>query len=103
MREVAKGVTQARLAELLGEKKHRVNAILNGNQRVPEDFLIKFLEVFKVDANWLLLGVGEPPSPKLTPREAALLDNFRHCDEVGQSAMLTTGAALAQPKLKNAG
>jgi hypothetical protein len=47
--------------------------------------------------------LGQRSAP-LSAREAALLDNFRHCDEIGQSAMLTTGAALAQPKkLKNAG
>lgn len=69
-----------------------------GKQRIPEDFLIKFLKVFEVDANWLLLGIGDPPKPELTPREAALLDNYRNSDEAAQKTLETTSALLAQQK-----
>lgn len=94
--EVIGTMTQAELAVRLGEKPKRINDILRGKQRVPEDFLVKFVEIFQVDANWLLTGKGEPG--QLTPKEAALLDNYRNSDEAGQQALETTSALLAKPK-----
>lgn len=104
IKEVTRGMTQAELAALLKEKNpHRVNSILSGKQRVPEDFLVKFLEVFRVDANWLLLGAGESSKPKLTPREAALLDNYRNCPEDARRNLDATSALLAQFKERAGG
>ena len=102
MREVLQGMSQGEVAELLGEKSSRVNSVLNGKQKVPEDFLVKFIEAFKVDANWLLLGVGEPPQPDLTSREAALLDNYRNSDETARRTLESTSALLAKPKAGSA-
>ncbi len=92
--EIVAGMTQAEVAERLGEKPKRVNDILRGKQRVPEDFLIKFIEVFQVDANWLFTGCGSPG--QLTPREAALLDNYRHCPDDAKRSAETMCALLAQ-------
>ncbi len=106
MKEIKEGMTEAELAAKLGEKPSRVGSILHGKQKVPEDFLVKFIEVFKVDANWLLFGMGEPPKTELTRREAILVDHFRNSPKAGQDAMLTTGAAVAQynkGKVKKAG
>lgn len=67
------------------------------NERVPgSDFVAAVIAAFGLDANWLLLGVGELPEPELTPREAALLDNYRHCPEDAQRSIETTSALLAQ-------
>jgi len=84
------------VARLLDEKEHRVKSVVYGKQRIPEDFLIKVLEVFGVDANWLLLGVGEQPKPELTPREAALLDNYRHSPEEGKRSAEESVALFAK-------
>ncbi|MDD3310976.1 helix-turn-helix transcriptional regulator [Pseudodesulfovibrio sp.] len=91
-------MTQAEIAELLNEKPHRVNAIMCGKQRVPEDFLIRFVEIFQVDANWLLLGAG--PVPELNSREAALVANYRASPEEGKRSLETTSALLAQSQTK---
>jgi len=107
IKQVIEGLSVAKVAQMLDEKESRVRSVVYGKQRVPEDFLIKFVQVFQVDANWLLLGVGEPPKPELTSVEAALLDNFRHCPTDEQDAIIKTSALLAQrpgkKNLKNAG
>ena len=94
MLEVIGVMTQAEVAERLGEKAQRVNDILRGKQRVPEDFLVKFIEVFQVDANWLITGRGSPG--QLTPREAALLELFRRCPERARDTVLDVADMLAQ-------
>lgn len=45
------------------------------------------------------LAVAEPRAAyaPISPRERALLDNYRAADEAGKKALETTGAALAQP------
>jgi hypothetical protein len=101
MKMVTDGLKQPEIVKLMGEKRpHRVNSIFSGKQKVPEDFLIRFIEVFKVDANWLLLGVEEAPKPELSSVEAALLDNFRHCPAEEQDAIVRTSALLAKPQAK---
>ncbi|WP_319778329.1 helix-turn-helix domain-containing protein [Maridesulfovibrio sp.] len=71
MRKTIGKLTQSEVAELMGEKPTRVNSVLNGKQKVPEDFLITFIKKFQVDANWLLLGVGETPKPVSKPEPTA--------------------------------
>lgn len=66
---------------------------------VPDGkFLATLVTEFGVDASWLLLGESEPPAIELTPREAALLDNYRHCPDDAQRNLETMGALLAQPR-----
>lgn len=96
LQSVIKGHSLSEVARLLDEKEHRVKSVVYGKQRIPEDFLIKVLEVFGVDANWLLLGVGEQPKPELTPREAALLDNYRHSPEEGKRSAEESVALFAK-------
>jgi len=101
MKEVTNGLKQPEIVKLLWEKgPHRVNSIYSGKQRVPEDFLVKFIEVFKVDANWLLLGVGESPKMELNSRERALIANYRASSEEARRSVETTAALLAQPQTK---
>lgn len=64
-------------------------------QKVPEDFLVKFLRVFRVDANWLLLGLGDLPND-YSPREAALVADYRAADEEDKRILERTGASFAR-------
>lgn len=49
-------------------------------------------------------GVAEPAAEPTTPRETALLDNYRHCDEEGQKALETLARSAAQrDEMKSAG
>jgi transcriptional regulator with XRE-family HTH domain len=96
MKEVTQGLSQAKIAELMGEKTSRVNSVFNGKQKVPEDFLVNFVKVFHLDANWLLLGVGDFPISELTSREAALLSNYRASPEEARRSLETTSALLAE-------
>jgi hypothetical protein len=71
---------------LIGEEKpQRLQDVLAGRQRLPEDMLIKILKCTGCDANWLLLGEGS--SPEITPKEKALLDSYRNAGKDGQRAL----------------
>lgn len=89
-------LSQADFAEKLGVSRNTLSRYENGTNIPGADFLQMLVTTFGVDANWLLLGVGEPPKPELDAREAILVDHFRHCDERGKDAMITAGSALAQ-------
>lgn len=69
------GLTVDEFAGRLDEKPQRIKDVLRGKQRAPEDLLVKLVEIFCVDANWLLTGKGAAPS--LAPAEAVLLDRYR--------------------------
>lgn len=89
-------LSQADFAERLGVSRNTLSRYENGTSIPSADFLQLLVTAFGVDANWLLLGVGEPPKPELDAREAILVDHFRHCDERGKDAMITAGSALAK-------
>lgn len=76
------------------------------DERVPDAvFLNRLVSEFGVDARWLLTG-EDAPAIKLTPREAALLDNYRHSPEQAKRNLETTSALFAErgdKKLKDAG
>ncbi len=92
-------LSQKAFADKLNVSRNTLSRYENGDRTPDAEFLQKLIEEFRVDANWLLLGAGEPPQEE-DRREAMLLSHFRHCDETGKDAMLTTGAALAQPQSK---
>jgi len=51
------------------------------------------------DVSYILTGQragGVEPAPALSPEEAALLDNFRHCAPAQQDILKATSAAFAQ-------
>ena len=65
-------------------------------ERVPDaDFLSALVKEFRVDAGWILLG-GEVPNQELSPREKALVDNYRHSAEEGKRAVEATASALSR-------
>lgn len=55
----ALGLKPAQFAESLGDKLQRIQDIERGKQRVPEDLLLKIVEIFHVSGHWLITGQGE--------------------------------------------
>jgi transcriptional regulator with XRE-family HTH domain len=53
------GLKPAQFAASLNEKLQRVQDIERGKQRVPEDLLIKIVEIFHVSGHWLITGQGD--------------------------------------------
>ncbi|SNS05952.1 Helix-turn-helix [Humidesulfovibrio mexicanus] len=87
---------QEDFAVLLGVSRMTLIRYEKGERQPDADFLKTIVAEFGVDGSWLLLGDGDLPSIKLTPREAALLDNYRHCPDDAQRNLETMGALLAQ-------
>ena len=67
------GLTLEEFSEKTGSKIQRVKDVLRGKQKVPEDMLVAIVEVFNVDANWLL----ESTKPSLSADEVELLSRYR--------------------------
>lgn len=78
-------MNQRDFAELLGVAKGSISQIEQDKTMPSGDFLLKIKLAKDIDMNWLLTGMGN--NPTLNPRETALLDNYRHCDADGQSAV----------------
>lgn len=89
------GLTVDRFAEALDEKPQRVKDVLREKQRAPEDLLVKIIQRFEIDANWLLIGAPRE-GLTLAPDEAALLDNYRNSPEDAQRLLRETGAAFSK-------
>lgn len=46
------------VAAELSEKRQRLQDIEAGKQKIPEDIIVKYIDYFDIDANWLLTGEG---------------------------------------------
>lgn len=103
--QVRGGLSQQEFADRIGVSRNTLVRYEN-NRRVPDaTTLQRIIEDYEVDANWLLLGVGEPPKPELSPREACLIANYRASPEEGQRSVETMASLLAKrdKDLKDAG
>jgi transcriptional regulator with XRE-family HTH domain len=89
-------VSQSQFAQKYGLSKNTLWGYEAGSSDPKMSFVRRLIEDTGVDANWLLFGTGEPPTPTLTPREAALLDNYRHSPEDARRNLETTSSLLAQ-------
>ena len=73
-------------------------------EREPSATFLELLGAAGADVQYILTGVRaggltqtQTQGEALTPREAALLDNYRHSAPHAQDALDRTCAALAQP------
>lgn len=87
---------QGEFAQRYGLNRNTLARYENGVNDPSASFLKALIEDFGLDANWLLLGVGEPPQVELSPRESALIANYRASPEEGRRSVETTAALLAQ-------
>jgi transcriptional regulator with XRE-family HTH domain len=91
------GLTQQEFAERLGISRNTLVRYEN-NKRIPDaEFLCMLARNFGADPQWLLMG-GEPPM-ELSPRESALIANYRASPEEAKRSVETTAALFAQPKM----
>lgn len=95
------GVTHARLVDVMREK-----------QKIPQDLVITLVTEYNVNANWLMVGIGDAfigvipnkiasdsDSEELTREEISLIDDFRHTNEQGKIAVKATARAMAEQEL----
>lgn len=73
----SKKMTITAIAAAIGEKRQRLQDIEAGKQKIPEDIIVKYIEYFDIDANWLLTGEGEMLKKPAEPQIAGELDSNR--------------------------
>ncbi len=83
-------------AAVAGAGKNTVIDWQNGKSS-PKASQLADLARSGVDVLYILTGNREPMAPALSPREAALLDNYRSSPEAAKTALEQTSAAFAQP------
>ena len=82
------GRTQDDFAAIAGIGKRALIHYEKG-ERSPDANLLAAIAAAGADVLYILTGQRQPPptpqaAPALSPRQAALLDNYLHCDEEGQ-------------------
>jgi transcriptional regulator with XRE-family HTH domain len=87
LREVRKemGLSQTELAEIGGVMRNSQGFYERGT-RPPDAGYLEKIAGAGADVVYILTGI-RAPGLALSPDEAALLDNFRACEEVDQSAL----------------
>ncbi|KAB2927396.1 MAG: bacteriophage CI repressor [Candidatus Contendobacter sp.] len=63
----------------------------------------KLLELAEMGADAIYILTGQRASGTLPPREAALLDNYRHSDDQGKRTIESVAGLAAQPPALKAG
>lgn len=91
-------LTQAEFAARLGVDRKSVVGWEAGKRLPDGASLLRLMQEFGADVNFLLTGsMQAPESETLTPRERALLDNYRHSPPEGQRVIEGTARLGAQP------
>lgn len=67
-------------------------------ERQPDSSYLAALALVGVDVMYVLTGQRASNQLSLSPRETALLDNYRHCDADGQSAVEQVAFVAAKPQ-----
>lgn len=65
------GMKRAELARLLGESEKNLQNWITGSTAVPASFLVRYMSVVPVSAEWLLTGQGDPNPPDPSTAERA--------------------------------
>lgn len=89
------GLSQSDAADACGVTRAMWGRYERGKASMGADVLARFVAV-GADAVYILTNQYAPPPRDLTPREAALLDNYRHSPEDARRNLETTSALLAQ-------
>lgn len=90
----SKRLSATDFSKLVGISTGNLNSIINDDSKPSAAFMLRILELFKVDINWLLTGIGQPfvtqtstDHPEEDPELADLL--------AGARTVLTSGNQLA--------
>lgn len=91
------GLSQAKAGEACGVSREIWGRYESG-KAIPGGEVLFLFAAAGADVAYILAGArsGSVAPPALKPREAALLDNYRHCPQEGQEALEKTSAALAK-------
>jgi transcriptional regulator with XRE-family HTH domain len=97
IRAIRGELSQAVFAEKLGIGRTSVIRYESGERQPDVEMLVKLNLLYGVQPLWLLTGKFEATAGvQLTPREAALLENYRRSPEEAKLALERTSAAFAQ-------
>lgn len=91
------GLTQPVFAEAAGAKKRTLIDWEKGVSS-PTAVQLSALAALGVDAMYILTGQRSDAAPALSPRETALLDNYRHSNDQGRDAIEKVALVAAQPQ-----
>lgn len=97
------GLSQEAFGEVGGVKKLAQRNYEKGN-RQPDAGYLTAIAAIGVDVMYLLSGSRSAPvAPSLSRKEAALVDNYRHCAQEDQQAIerVALNAAKTQPEAVN--
>lgn len=94
------GLNQTEFAEMAGVQK-RAQVNYEAGERSPDAKYLTAIAAAGADVLYILTGQraggsAAPPSPALSKREAALLDNYQHTGEEGKKVIEGTAALAAQ-------
>ena len=97
------GLSQQVLAEKCGVTA-RSQRNYEAGERNPDSAYLASIAAAGADVLYILTGARQQPqaAPALSPRQAALLDNYQHTDEAGKRIIEATASAAAQPASKAA-
>lgn len=96
------GLTQAEFGEKLGFKLNKIRDIEIGKQKVSPEIALAIEKNFYISFRWLLIGDGPMAANQtqegvaLSPRAAALLDNYEALNEEDKRAFERMALTLAE-------
>jgi transcriptional regulator with XRE-family HTH domain len=93
------GLNQDKMAEIGGVAK-RTYCNYESGEREPMGSFFTAIATAGADVQYILTGIRATPQaqPTLSPREAALLDNYQHTDDYGKGIIEATAFAAAESK-----
>jgi transcriptional regulator with XRE-family HTH domain len=101
LRTIRGKISQADFAQLIGVARSSLVHYEAGTRTIAADVVFNVATQFKIDAYWLLAGVGLPKL-QLAPKEALLLEHFRAIGELGQDTLIQVGYAMREGERVNA-
>ncbi len=97
LRQVRGDMNQDAFAKLLDIGRTTLIRYEKGERSPDADLIARLWVLFKVDALWLLTGIGARTSgEQLSATEAALISDFRLCPEEAKEVLLRTASLLVK-------
>lgn len=89
--------SQEELALAVGVTNVTISRYEKGHRTPDAEFLNRLVELYGCDPGWLLTGKGnEPKKTTISPRAAALLDNYEALNEEDKRAFERMALTLAE-------
>lgn len=98
----SKGVKVADFAKQIGISQGSLSDIENGKTKPAAETIAAIVRNTDIDATWLLTGEGKPPETarQLSPRTAALVDNFEALGEEDKRAFERLVSTVAESEMR---